>query len=142
MRRKLHFSKLNSITVIKFTTFTLLILGLAAWTAMGLAVINNTNETQAGNIDNQTWNFAQLEVDYLNLKKSTLKAKGATHINARQINEINFFFDIYYSRLNAVLASGHAILKGESGSELSNLLRQAEQHRNFFDKSSRYSFIH
>lgn len=98
---------------------------------MGLAVINNTNETQTGNIDNQTWNFAQLEVDYLNLKKSTLKAKGATHINSRQTNEINFFFDIYYSRLNAVIASGHAILKGESGSELSNLLRQAEQHRNF-----------
>jgi PAS domain S-box-containing protein len=103
--------------------------GICSTIYFGWSVASNMSDIRRHDIDNRTWVFAQLEVDYFRFENSVSNALNDAQISQNEERNILRNFDIYYSRVDTVHARRDLFdLSGVAGEEISDAIDEIVVH--------------
>jgi PAS domain S-box-containing protein len=83
---------------------SILFFGFSTTVYIGYHVTNNIAQTGRESLDNRTWVFAQLEVDYLRFETALHQAIDSEPLTPETLKPALRLFDIYYSRVDTIQA--------------------------------------
>lgn len=113
-----------------FGILVLLFVGVGATVFVGSYVVRNMVQTGQESLDNRTWVFAQLEVDYFRFETALHDAINADQLSPGVMRPLRHAFDIYYSRVETVNASNSLFDAGDpSGLALQSGIARTMRHR-------------
>ncbi|MEE4295920.1 MAG: PAS domain-containing protein, partial [Wenzhouxiangella sp.] len=88
-------------------------------------------QTGQESLDNRTWVFAQLEVDYFRFETALHDAINAEQLSPSAIRQVRHAFDIYYSRVETINASNALFNEDDPGvRDLQIVIARTVRHRN------------
>jgi len=113
----------------------LLIIGAVSIFVAGRSVVNGMLLTRDSGLDNKTWVFAQLEVDFLRFESALHDASETTPITSEHWREVQRSFDIYYSRVETLVSQSRLFDANDPNSDrITAALGEVGQHRDLLAK--------
>lgn len=113
-----------------FGILVLLFLGVGTTVFVGSHVVRNMVQTGQESLDNRTWVFAQLEVDYFRFETALQDVIKADRFSPEDMRRLRHAFDIYYSRVDTVNASNSLFDAGDpAGIALQAGIARTMSHR-------------